>query len=99
MKALVERKGGFSASTVFPNVGTMCVTSGAIIRAQRIQIETKAKEDTKKLKKKEATKDKRLASAQLISAKSSKGETLTARDLKIVIMYVSPGAKYIDLPS
>ena len=41
VKALVERRGGFSASAIFTNVGTMCVTSGAIIKAQRIRVRRK----------------------------------------------------------
>lgn len=36
VEALVKRKGSFSASVIFTNVGTMCVTSGSIIKAQRI---------------------------------------------------------------
>ena len=41
VKALLERKGGFSASAIFTNAGTMCVTSGAIIKAKIIQLEKK----------------------------------------------------------
>ena len=60
MKALLDRKGGFSASEVFTHGGTLCVTSVAIIKAQRIQLEKKAKEDTDKTQKKAATSDNRL---------------------------------------
>ena len=74
MKALVEIKGGFSASAIFTNVGTMCVTSGAIIKAQRIQLEKKAKEDTDKIHKKAATSDKRLLEAQAVKEKNFIGE-------------------------
>ena len=43
VKSLVERMGGFSASAIFTNVGKMCVTSGTIIKAKRIQLRKKAK--------------------------------------------------------
>ena len=99
MKALVERKGGFSASAIFTNVGTMCVTSSAIIKAQRIQLEKKAKEDTDKIQKKAATSDKRLLEAQAVNEINFTGEKLTAKDLRTVIMYVLPAAKCTDLPS
>ena len=88
--ALVERKGGFSASAIFTNIGTMCVTSGAIIKAQRIQLEKKALEDMKKTQKKSATTDKRLQTAQIVKEKNTRGEVLSAKDLKSVIMFVLP---------
>ena len=99
MKALVERKGGFSSSAIFTNVGTMCVTSGAIIKAQRIKLEKKYKEDTDKIQKKAATSDKRLLEAQAVKEKNFIGEKLTSKDLKTIIMYVFPAAKCTDSPS
>ena len=99
MKALVERKGGFSASAILMNVGTMCVTSGAIIKAQRIQLEKKAKEDTDKIQKKSATSDKHLLDAQEVKDRNFIGEKLTAQDLNTIIMYVLPAAKCTDSPS
>ena len=99
VKALVDRNGGFSASAIFTNVGTMCVTSGAIIKAQRIQLEKKAKEDTDKIQKKVATSDKRLIEAQAVNEKNFAGEKLSAKDMKTIIMYVLPAAKCTDSPS
>ena len=99
MKALVERKGGFSASTIFTNVGKMCGMSGAIIKSQRIQIEKKAKEDRDKIQKKAATSDKRLLEAQAVKEKNFIENKLTAKDLKIIIMYVLPEAKCTDSTS
>ena len=99
MKALVERKGGFSASAIFTNFGTMCVTSGAIIKSQRIQLERKAKEDTDKIQKKVATSDTRLIEAQAVNEKNFAGEKLSAKDMETIIMYVLPAAKCTDSPS
>jgi len=59
----------------------MCVTSGAIIKAQRIQLEKKAKEDTDKIQKKAATSDKRLVEAQAVNEKNFAGEKLSAKDM------------------
>ena len=75
MKALLDKKGGFSASEIFTNVRTMCVTPGAIIKAQIIQLEKKSKEDMDKIQnKKGATSDKRLLEAQAVKEKNSIGE-------------------------
>ena len=75
------------------------MTSGAIIKAQRIQLDNKAKEDTDKIQKKVATSDKRLIEAQAVNEKNFTGEKLSAKDLKIVIMYVLLAAKCTDSPS
>ena len=99
MNALVERKGGFSASAIFTNFGTMCVTSGAIIKSQRIQLERKSKGDTDKIYKKAATSDKSQLEAQEVKEKNFIGEKLTAKDPKTIIIYVLPAAKCTDSPS
>ena len=39
VKALIKSKGVFSASSIYTNVGTMCITSGAVLKAQRYQLE------------------------------------------------------------
>ena len=36
VKALVTRKGVFSTLSVYTNVGTMCITSNVVLKAQRI---------------------------------------------------------------
>ena len=58
VKALVDRKGGFSASAIYTNIGTMCVTSSAVLKVQRMQLkqQQRAKED--KAKKKNVTQNK-----------------------------------------
>ena len=99
VKALVERKGGFSASAIFTNVGTVCVTSTAIIKAQRIQLKKKAKENTDKIQKKTETSDKHLLEAQVVNEKNSTGEKLSTKVLKTIIMYVLSAAKCTDSPS
>ena len=38
VKYLVARKGGFSESSIFTNIGTMCIMSGEILKAQIIQL-------------------------------------------------------------
>ena len=43
VKALVDQKGAFSASTIYTNIGTMCITTCTVLEAQRIQLEQAAK--------------------------------------------------------
>ena len=42
VEALVNRKKAFSASGIYQNIGTMCVTSTAVLQAQRKQLESYA---------------------------------------------------------
>ena len=99
VKALVDRKGGFSASAIYTNIGTMCVTSGAVLKAQRMQLEQQQEAKVVKAKKKSATKNKRLADAQVVRGKHERGEKLSAADLKTIVMYVLPLSKSTDAPS
>ena len=99
VKALVARKGAFSASAIFTNIGTMCVTSGAILKAQRIQLEAEAQKKKDALKKKNLTKNKRLEAARVANEKRIKGEALLASDLKNIIMFVLPLTGSSDAPS
>ena len=48
VQALVKSRGDFSASLIYKNVGTMCITPSAILTAQMIQLEQEAKEMRKK---------------------------------------------------
>ena len=48
------------------NVGTMCITSGAVLKAQRYQLEKKATEERAKNQKKNETPNKRLLDAQSV---------------------------------
>jgi len=45
---LIERNGGFSASAIYTNIGTVCINSGAVLKAQRYQLEKKATEEQAK---------------------------------------------------
>ena len=99
VQALVARKGAFSASAIFTNIGTMCVTSSAILKAQRIQLEAEAKKREDVLKKKDSTKNKRLEAARVANEKRIKGEALRASDLKNVIMFVLPLTGATEAPS
>ena len=65
VKALVARKGAFSASAIFTNIGTMCITTTAVLKAQRMQLEAEAKKKEAALKKKTSTKNKRLEAARV----------------------------------
>ena len=99
VKALVARKGAFSASAIFTNIGTMCVTSTAILKAQRMQLEAEAQKKGNTGKKKNSTKNKRLEAARVANEKRMKGEVLRASDLKNVIMFVLPLTGATEAPS
>ena len=44
IRALVSKKKASTASGIYTNIGTMCVTSGAVLKAQRSQMENYARE-------------------------------------------------------
>ena len=96
--ALVDRKGGFSASAVYTNVGTMCITSSAVLKIQRIQLEQEAVNERLKIVKKSATQDKRLEDAQRVKVNHISGEKFLNLDLKQVIVYFFPVAKCSKVP-
>ena len=52
IRALVSKKKAFLASGIYTNIGTMCVTSGAVLKAQRSQMENYARELSEKTRKK-----------------------------------------------
>ena len=99
VKALVDRKGGFSVSAIYTNIGTMYVISSAVLKAQRIQLEQQQEARNIRAKKKNATQNKRLADAQVVRGKHERGEKLSAADLKTIVMYVLPLSKSTDAPS
>ena len=43
INSLIARKGSFSVSAMFTNIGTMYVTSSAFLKAQRLQLEEEAR--------------------------------------------------------
>ena len=60
VKALVARKEELSASAIFTSIGTMCVTSSAILKAQMIQLDSEARKKEATLNKKKTIKSERL---------------------------------------
>ena len=90
VKALVDQKSAFSAPSIFTNVDTMCITAGAVLKAQRIQLQKDQDiRDAKELKKQNAE-DQKLCLAQDANEKRIKGEKLKVTELKHVLNYVLP---------
>ena len=48
VKSPDDRKGVCTVSAVYTNIGTVCVTAGAVLKAQRIQLEQTAKKRIRK---------------------------------------------------
>ena len=66
VKALIERRGGFSASSLYINVGTIFITSGAVPKAQMYNLEKKATEYRAKKQNNNDTQNKRLLYGQAV---------------------------------
>ena len=96
MQALVKRKGGFSASPIYKNVGTMCITVSAVLTAQTIQLKQNPKENNENLRKNINARIKKLQAAIKLNTKRLKGEELEVVDLKNVLMYVLPVSESSD---
>ena len=99
VKALIERKGGFSASSIYKNVGTMCITLGAVLKAQRYQLKKKATEERAKKQKKNEAQNRCLLDAQAVKEMYKQGGEISGGQMKQVIMYVLPAAGYTEAPS
>ena len=99
VKALVDRKGRFSASAIYTNIGTVCVTSSAVFKAQRIQLGHQKKLQEANKNKKKSTQNRKLLDAQVVRVKHERGETLSAVDLKITVMYILLVSKATDASS
>ena len=99
VKALVDSKGRFSASAICTNIGTMCVTSSAVLKAQKTQLEQRQKAKEDRAKKKNARQNKILVDAHVLRGKNERGDRLTGADLKTIVMYVLPLTKSTDAPS
>ena len=95
----MKRIAGFSASGIYTNVGTMCITASAVLRAQRTQLERAAANKEKKEKKKRGKKEECLLDARKVNNKRLKGEPLNGADLKAVIKYVLPTSGSKEAPS
>ena len=65
----MDRKEGFLVSAIYTNIGTMCVTSSAVLKAQRMQLEHQKKLQEVKANKKNATHNRRLLDSQVVRAK------------------------------
>ena len=76
----------------------MCITSGAILKAQIIQLENERAAQVEKELKKFTAETKRLQDAQKVNLKRLKGEKLMVSDLKSVIMYVIAASGLSDKP-
>ena len=76
----------------------MCITSSAILKAQRIQLECERATQVEKELKKSTAETKRLQDAQKVNLKRLKGEKLMVSDLKSVIMYVIAASGSSDKP-
>ena len=99
VKALVSRRAAFSASAIFQNIGTMCITDRAVIRAQKQQLLEFERKKNEQARKKNREQENRLVSAQEAREKKLRGETLTAKEFKAVIMFVLPASGSNDAPS
>ena len=85
---LVARRTAFLPSGIFQGIRTMCVTSSAVLRAQRTQLENNQRKLLGKEEKKEAAKNKLLVSAQLANEKRLRGEKLVVKDLKAALAFI-----------
>ena len=89
----MKRKGGFYASLIYTNMGTLCITASEVLTAQRIQLEEEAKENTKNLQKKIDTWINKLQDAMKANTNILKGEELKLAYLKNVLMYILPASE------
>ena len=80
--ALVSKKKAFSASGIFQNVGTMCVTSKAVLLAQRKQLEMIVREQEAKEAKGRIRERKRKSDALDAKRKHIQGQKLKLTELK-----------------
>ena len=85
--ALVSKKKAFSASGIYTNIGTMCVTSGAVLKAQRSQMEKYARELSEKARKRRIADRKKLGHALDAKKKQLKGERLRIQEMKGALNY------------
>ena len=66
---LLQRKGAFSASAIYTNIGTMCVSCPSVTKAQIMQLKHELKEKVQVQQKKKSGSDKKLESARVAVAK------------------------------
>merc|ERR1712224_92262 len=93
------QKKAFSASCIYTNIGTMCVTSGAVLKAQRSQMEIYARELSGKARKKRIAERKKLGHALDAKKKQLKGEKLKIQEMKGALNYCLRANKSEELIS
>ena len=98
VRALIKRKGAFSASSIYTNLGSMCVSSPSVTKAQRIQIEQEAEKRRKALQKKQTGKNRKLAGAINAVMKHTNNEKILNTDWKALVMYILPLSGSKDSP-
>ena len=89
-QALLKRKGAFSASGIYTNMGSMCVSCPAVTQAQRQYLEEEEAEKNRIIKKSNDTLSKERDATQSAVDKYAKGEKLNGNDLKAIIACVLP---------
>ena len=99
MQALVNKKGGFSASPIYTNLRTMCITDSAVLTTHRIQLEQEAKEKNENLQKNINVWIKNIQAAIKENTKRLKAEELKVADLKNLLIYVLTASESSDKPS
>ena len=87
VEALVKKRKAFSASGIYTNIGTMCVTSEAVLKAGRQQLELVAKENEAKVTKRRVADNKKLAFALEAKKKHQNGEKIKLTELKGALWY------------
>ena len=82
VKELKDRKGRFSASSMYTNVGTMCINSGAVLKAQMYQLENNATEEKAKNQKNNETQNKNLLDVKTVKEIYKKVEKISGGQMK-----------------
>ena len=77
----------------------MCITDRAVICAQKQQLLESERKKNEQARKKNREQENRLVSAQEAREKHLRGETLTAKEFKAVIMFILPASGSNDAPS
>ena len=76
----------------------MYITSGAILKAQRIRLENERAAQVEKELNKSTAETKRLQDAQKVKLKRLRGKKLMVSDIKSVIMYIIAASGSSDKP-
>ena len=77
----------------------MCITLGAVLKAQRYKLEKKETEEIANNNKKNETQNKRLLDAQRVKEIYKQGGKISGGQMKKIIIYVLPAAGCTQAPS